>query len=120
MHEMSIAQRIVEIALQNLPPDFKGSVVKVNLRVGEHAGVVMDSLTFCFDIITANTRLEGTRLDIESVPFVISCTTCGRTSRQETGTFVCPLCQSVDTRLESGTELDIVGIEIAEEGVSSP
>ena len=54
MHELSIAQSIVEIVQQYVPNGETRPVKSVNLKVGEMAGVVPESLDFCFGAITAD------------------------------------------------------------------
>jgi hydrogenase nickel incorporation protein HypA/HybF len=68
MHELSIAQSVLEIVQANLPVEDSQYVKSVKLKVGHLSGVVPDSLDFCFTAITQGTRLQGTVLDIEQVP----------------------------------------------------
>ncbi|MFO7987992.1 MAG: hydrogenase maturation nickel metallochaperone HypA [Desulfotignum sp.] len=108
MHEMGIAQELVEIALNALPADLKDpKVASLNLRIGKLSSVVPHSLTFCFEIITKDTPLEHARLNIEMVPVVIRCDTCGRQWEAETPVFRCPDCDPGQVRLISGREIDI-------------
>ncbi len=108
MHEMGIAQELVEIALNALPADLKDpKVASLNLRIGKLSSVVPHSLTFCFEIITKDTPLEHARLNIEMVPVVIRCDTCGRQWEAETPVFRCPDCEHGQVRLISGREIDI-------------
>ncbi|HTP13579.1 MAG TPA: hydrogenase maturation nickel metallochaperone HypA, partial [Bacteroidota bacterium] len=68
MHELSIAQNIVDMVHQYAPTGNGETVKSVRLRVGEYSGVVADSLEFCFSAIVADTPLRGTTLEIERVP----------------------------------------------------
>lgn len=114
MHEMSIAQQIVEIIHQYVPLEDRGRVRSVRVRVGEAAGVVPDSLEFCFSAITIESNLVESRMKIEQVPFVLDCNACSKQSASTPGLAVCPLCGSFETRILSGTELNVVDIEIAD------
>jgi hydrogenase nickel incorporation protein HypA/HybF len=108
MHEMGIAQELVRIALDALPADLKDPKVEsLNLRIGKLSSVVPHSLTFCFGIITKDTPLEHARLNIEMVPVVIRCDTCGRQWEADTPVFRCPDCENGQVRLISGREIDI-------------
>ena len=116
MHELSIAQNIVDIVRQYVPSD-KGEKVKaVRLRVGELSGVVADSLQFCFSIIIADTPLRGSTLEIERVPFRLHCAKCRTTFANEFGVVTCPSCNSSETEIVSGTEMQIESLELAEDG----
>jgi hydrogenase nickel incorporation protein HypA/HybF len=119
MHELSIAQSILEIVQANLPvPDESrlssdGSSVKsVKIRIGQLSGVVPDSLEFCFLAITQGTPLQGVALDIDQVPFVLKCRGCNISFQSEAGIVLCPTCGGIDTEVLSGTELQVVEIEM--------
>lgn len=112
MHELSIAQDIVDIVRQNLPGKGTQPVRRVKVRIGEMAGVVPDSLEFCFQAITSNTMCEGAALVIEHVPVVLRCNACGKESALEHLAFYCPFCRSTDVVMISGNELQIVEMEI--------
>lgn len=112
MHELSVAQSIVEIVNNHLPKDDRCSVKSVRLKVGELAGVIPESLSFCFTAITQGTPLQGANVDIERVPFTITCEECRATSPTEYGSVQCPACGSVKTKVASGTELQVIEIEL--------
>lgn len=112
MHELSIAQNILEIVLANLPAGEDHSVKSVKLKVGEQSGVVADSLEFCFTAITQGTPLEGAELDIVRVPFVLKCKKCDESFQSEAGIVLCPSCGGMDVEVLSGTELQVVELEL--------
>jgi hydrogenase nickel incorporation protein HypA/HybF len=114
MHELSIAQNIVELVRQHVNPADAKNVAAIRLKVGAVAGVAADSLEFSFHAITADTPLKNTRLEIEHIPFRVECLKCGVVSENETGIVVCDTCGSPDAKVLSGTELDMTEIEILE------
>lgn len=114
MHEMSIAQNIVDIVREHVPPNREALVRSIKMKVGEFSGVVKESLEFCFTSLTYDTTLRQATLEIENVPIKASCNSCKQTSALEYGIFICPLCGSNDVKLLSGTELQIDTIEIDE------
>ncbi len=114
MHELSLAQNILEIVEQHVPSEQSKSVKSIKLRVGESSGVVPESLEFCFSAITAETALNGALLIIERVPFLLSCRKCGKTSESEFGLNMCSSCGSFETNIISGTEMQVVEIELQE------
>lgn len=117
MHELSIAQSILEIVQQSLPPESAPAVKCVRMKVGEMAGVVVDSLEFCFTALISGTPMEGATLEIEFVPVMAKCKACGNGFRVEDYAFVCPSCHSYDVQLLSGRELQVVEVELADEKV---
>jgi hydrogenase nickel incorporation protein HypA/HybF len=112
MHELSIAQHIVEIVQQYVDPADEKNVAAIRLKVGAVAGVAADSLDFSFHAITADTPLMNARLEIESAPFRIECSACGAVSENDTGIAVCNFCGSVETKVLSGAELEMTEIEL--------
>lgn len=94
MHELAIANSIVETVLreverQQLPP-----VIKIAVRIGALSDVVPEALQFNFEAITKTTVLERATLEIEQVPLEGECKSCGREFGVEKYVFVCPVCQS--------------------------
>ena len=114
MHELSVAQSIVEIIQQHVPEQEWGRVTAVRLKIGTIAGVVPESLEFSFQAITAESLLLHARLEIESVPFRIHCNTCNTTAENEVGFALCGTCGGTNTKILSGSELYITEIEITE------
>ena len=115
MHEMGIANQIVEIASSYLPDNFDDNrVERVNLKIGKLTGIVPDSLRFCFDIITKDTPFSGAELKIEDVSVRVRCNDCGNEWTVDQASFICTKCDGGDTDIITGRELDIVSIEVAE------
>jgi hydrogenase nickel incorporation protein HypA/HybF len=114
MHELSIAQNIVEIIQQRIPESEWKQVTTVRVKVGTVAGIVPDSLKFSFQAITAESALCNARLITERIPFRIHCRVCNTTTENEDGFAICGECESTDIQILSGTELHIVEIELEE------
>lgn len=120
MHELSIAQNILDIVRQNLPPGENVSVTVVRLSIGAMAGVMPDSLEFCFSAIAEGTPVEGATLEIEHVPLTVQCAACGRESVIAPVLFTCPKCGSTALTILRGRELQVREIEIAGGNGSGP
>jgi len=122
MHELSIVASIVESVTESLAAYPGARVKEVRLRIGVLASVVEDSLQFCYGIASEGTRLEGSKLVIQTLPVIARCDRCNAdvelTSLQS---FRCPRCGEPVSDLRQGRELDIDSIEIedAEEMVTS-
>jgi hydrogenase nickel incorporation protein HypA/HybF len=112
MHEMSVAQNILEIIGDTLASSGKTRVRSVQLRIGQMSGIVRDSLEFCFQVITEGTPVEGAILEIEEPPLTARCNACRQTSGLEYGMFICPSCGSNDVAILSGTELQVVSLTL--------
>lgn len=113
MHELAIAQSIVEV-VETQAIESKATKVKgVRLQIGEGSGIVGDSLLFCFEMVCSlNPLLEGAELWIDSIPYRARCLNCNREFTVLNFIRQCPDCQKWDTEIISGTELQILEMEI--------
>lgn len=76
MHELSIAESILDILTQQMP---SGSVlVSADLRIGSLQGIDTDSLCFGWQALLAAAGRPDAPLHIQRVPWRLRCSTCGR------------------------------------------
>jgi len=113
MHELSIAQSLVEIAENAAREAQAVKVEAVYLRIGAMSGVVKDALTFSYDIATHGTLLEGSAILITELPIIIYCPTCQ--AERELGSvqlLCCPVCDTPSNDIRQGREIEIESLEI--------
>ena len=118
MHELSVAQEILEIVNQYVPDPKPNTVKSVKVKVGRMSNILTESLTFCFDVITNDTPLSGVRLDTIEIPVIINCAGCNQESEIEPPVFACPICGNNQIKIISGTELWVDEIELFDENQS--
>lgn len=111
VHEMSIAQSLLEIILEESRKHDLTSVQVVRLQIGAMAGVVPEALTFCFDLLTRDTPASGAILEIETTEVTARCSECGQLVEVKDHVFLCPQCGGPLLELVSGRELSITSIE---------
>ena len=115
MHEMGIAQQMVDIALDAIPPGIENPrIEKLNLKIGKLASVVEHSLRFGMEVITKDTPLEGVKLEIEIIDVKAKCKACNHEWVVEGPAFKCPACGQGDVELLSGRELEISSLVLAD------
>ena len=68
MHEMSIALDVGRIAEERVGPAAVGNVVTVCLDVGTDAGVEMESLQFCLDVVLSQPPFKNATALIQQHP----------------------------------------------------
>jgi hydrogenase nickel incorporation protein HypA/HybF len=112
MHEMSIAQSLVEILHEEMARHHAKSLRSVRLHIGQLSAIVPDSLSFCFEVITSGTPLEGATLNMDMIPLMGRCRECKKSFEIENYVFECPLCESKNIETISGQELSIVEMEV--------
>src|SRR3954470_8223580 len=109
MHELSIADAVVQIALSHA----RGrKVAKVEVKVGHLRQVVPDALAFAFDLVTTGTLAEGAELVVEEMPAAGRCRGCGEASTLAGFPLRCEHCGGADLELLRGGELLVDAIEL--------
>lgn len=112
MHELSVAQNIIEAVKQSVSEIDLPKVKSIKLKIGEFSNVVIYSLLFSLEAITKDTELKNLNVDIENIPFKAKCNDCRRDFTNEFMIMICPECNSKNTVIVSGEELELVEIEI--------
>jgi len=111
MHELSIAQSIVDILLEQMKTHHLSRIESATLRIGVLRAVDRESLGFSFDLLAAESPLRGARLDIKEIPMQGHCLECGQEFPMEHWLEDCPSCDGPRVEVVSGKELEIVGLE---------
>ena len=114
MHEISVAQSIMEVAEASLKEHAFRRVVAVTLRIGPISGGDPDALRFAMEVVTENTPLAGAELVIETPPVRFRCD-CNHEFAAQEAQFSCPSCGGTRIQLVSGDELEIVNLEVEPE-----
>jgi hydrogenase nickel incorporation protein HypA/HybF len=109
MHELAIAESVVDTVTRRLPG---ATVTRVHLEIGALSGVVADSVRFCFDLATEGTGLAGAQLEITEPPAQGRCRACGTQFAPDGPIVLCP-CGSPDVAVLSGDQLKIVSVSVA-------
>jgi hydrogenase nickel incorporation protein HypA/HybF len=112
MHELGIAQSLLEIVEHEAQPYAGARVRRIWLRIGKLSTVVPDALRFAFDAVTRGGMAEGAVLEIEEVPLAIRCHACNEVCIVEDPFMICPQCGAADVEMISGKELEIRSMEI--------
>ncbi len=112
MHEMAIAESILTaLEEQGRAQDYT-RVTLVRLEIGPLAGVEIEALRFCFDVVIKGSLADGARLEIISDPARAWCLACGRTVTIEQRYDPCPGCGGHQLQITGGTELRIKELEV--------
>jgi hydrogenase nickel incorporation protein HypA/HybF len=114
MHELSIAQAIVDITTRHA---LGRRVVRVEVKVGHLRQVVPDSLDFAFGLVGQGTALDGAELLITHIPASGRCRGCGAESVMEDFPLCCSRCGGLDVDVLTGEELLVDALELEEEPV---
>jgi hydrogenase nickel incorporation protein HypA/HybF len=109
MHELSIAEAVLAVALEHAQGR---RIVRVELSVGELRQVVPDALSFAFELVAADTDAEGAELVISHVSATGDCRTCGARTRLRAFPLQCERCGGLDVEIAGGEELCVEAIDV--------
>ena len=112
MHELSIAENIIEISEGHARAQKSRHIRTIKLRLGEFTTIVGEALQFSFEIARQGTLAENATLEIETVPMVARCGACGAIGKPfRELCLICPDC-AAPLEVISGDEIQIEYIEI--------
>ncbi len=112
MHELSITQRILEIALEHGERAGAKKITDLYLVIGQLSSVVDDSVQFYWDLISQDTIAAGAQLHFKRIPTEFTCQDCGRLYEPEDDNFACPECNSQHVRVTAGEEFFLDSMEV--------
>ena len=112
MHELSITQSILSIALEQAKVAQVSKITKINLTIGELLGIVDECVQFYFDIISKDTIAAEASLSFHRPPVKLHCRNCATTFSPDNLDWTCPDCQEQKIEIVSGRECYVESIEV--------
>lgn len=113
MHELAIAQTLIESAGRNLPNPARAQVTQLTVQLGALAGLSSEELAFGFQVVAAGTPFADARLVIEEVPAIVYCPQCDTNFTPDAANaLLCPACGAGQGRVLQGKELLLRSIEV--------
>jgi hydrogenase nickel incorporation protein HypA/HybF len=112
MHELSIMQSALSIALEQARQAGATRVHSIRLRIGALSGVVPDALEFAFEALTPGTAAADAKLAIEHVPARFWCAKCAREFQADDMFAECPECHTLSGEIRAGREMEVASLEI--------
>jgi hydrogenase nickel incorporation protein HypA/HybF len=112
MHELSIAQSILEIVETEMKSRPNARAMVVGVRIGAMAAIDPESLRFGFDASVKGTDLDGLKLELRITEAERQCLMCDHRYKMLALESNCPECGSHDAIPLGGDELDIEYLEV--------
>lgn len=107
MHEMSIAESIVEIAKEYAGKENAKVVTELNLSIGTLAGIEFESLEFALDVCKKGTILQNAKINIDKIKAKAQCIDCNSEFEVEHLFDACPNCKGYSTQILCGKEMQV-------------
>lgn len=109
MHEMALAQAVVELAVEHA----EGAKIRVvRLALGALSHVEPRALEFGFDVVAKGTAAEGAKLTIDRPAGTAWCVDCSASVAVSGHEDPCPQCGGFKWMLTSGDEMRVVELEV--------
>ena len=111
MHELGVANEILDVALSEAARREARKVTSIRLRVGVLRAIEPENLSFLFHHLARGTTAEGALLEIVEEPVRIECPACGPLEARAF-TFECPRCKASGASVTGGDALAILSLDI--------
>lgn len=112
MHEMSLAEGVLQIIEDASQQQQFKRVKTVILEIGQLSAVEPEAMRFCFDVVTKHSVAEGAALEIVETPGMGWCMHCAQTVALSEQFGACPLCSSHQVQVTDGTEMRVKELEV--------
>jgi hydrogenase nickel incorporation protein HypA/HybF len=112
MHEMGIANSVLDAIRAESRRFPNGHIYKVGVRIGELAGIDPSAMSFCFEALVRGTDLEPLALEIEYSPRRYQCRACGQSYAAAREDSACPDCGMTESLFSGGDELELAFLEV--------
>jgi len=113
MHEVGLAQSIVDIVREKAGDGSFRVVKTVFLRLGALANVEPEALQFGFECARRGTIAQEATLQIERTPGTARCMGCGKEVTVQTRLDECPVCGSGQLVVMTGDEFRVTELEVS-------
>lgn len=113
MHELAIAQGLVDEAERVATENAASRIDHVVVRVGALSGVEPGLLARAFTVARSGSRAANATLEIETAPIEVRCRTCGCRSTVDQNRLLCTGCGDWHVDVVSGEDLLLVRLELS-------
>lgn len=112
MHEMSLAEGVLQIMEDQASSQNFSQVKTVWLEIGELSHVDPEAIAFCFDAVTKGTIADGATLEIIRVPGQAWCHDCAGKVSVKSLIDPCPQCGGHKLQVTDGEEMRVKELEV--------
>lgn len=112
MHELSIAESLIEMLEDNAVTHNFKKVTKITLEIGVLAGIEKSALFFCFDSAAKNSLAEGADLVIQDKLAKGICLHCRQQIITSGWYEPCPHCGQVGIEISEGQQMIIKSLQV--------
>jgi hydrogenase nickel incorporation protein HypA/HybF len=112
MHEQSIVDSLLALALENAQKGKANKIRKINVVIGELSGAVDESMEFYFNFLRQGTLAEEAVLVFTHKPAELKCRKCQTVFTPSKQGYQCPKCKTGEVDIVGGRELYLESLEV--------
>ena len=112
MHEMSIAQSIIDIVESEAEKAGVNRITELELEIGQLSGIEYEALEFSLKVMAPDSVIDGSKLVIEKPEGQALCMDCNYSFSTVSPVTICPECKSYSCQIVSGKQLRVKSILI--------
>ena len=112
MHEMSLAESVLQIIEDTARAEGYARVKAVWLEIGQLASVEKEAMRFCFEVVTHDSIAQDARLEIIDTAGQGWCMECACNVAVTARYDPCPQCGGVQIEVTGGDEMRVKELEV--------
>ena len=119
MHELSMAQGIINAVLETAESNNASEVNEVTIEVGRLAMINPEQLKFILEVLVDNTIMQDAKIQFEEIPAEINCDNCdfhGEAILDDSDHYAplvkCPKCDNLSVNILNGKDIVVKNIVI--------
>ena len=113
MHELSVTESILKIALATADQVNARAITAIDLVIGDLTGLAAESVQFYFDILSRETLAAGALVRFRRDPALCTCLACGEQAEVRPPLVaVCTFCGSPRVQVSGGREFFIASVDV--------
>jgi hydrogenase nickel incorporation protein HypA/HybF len=113
MHELSLAENVLEIAERRRLQAHANKIAAIELEIGQLSAVEPEALRFAMDALMPDSTAASAQIEYRLVPGSALCRQCATRFALEFLYDACPTCASFDKQILAGDELLIKSVSFA-------
>lgn len=119
MHELAVCQSLLREVERTAQANGSGQVTRIVAGVGPLSGIEAPLLERAFTVARAGTLAAAATLEIETMPVIVWCKTCGIETAVAGNALLCGKCADWRVELRSGDQLLLTRVELTVEAEAS-
>ena len=112
MHEMSLAEGVIQLIEDSAKKEKFSRVKTVWLEIGQLAGVEVEAMKFCFDVVMRDSIAQDAKLEIIEMPGLAWCLHCTEVVNVQALYDACPKCGSHQVQVTGGSEMRVKELDV--------